>query len=70
MKTPLLLIACLATAVLLAGCAGTDDESTGDDAQSGRELNQDVTIGEGDGSTNMTNETDANSTASSGATGG
>lgn len=68
MKTPLLLIACLATAVLLAGCAGTDNESTGDDAQSGRELNQDVVI-EGD-DTNMTNETDANSTATSGATGG
>jgi len=68
MKTPLLLIACLATAVVLAGCAGGDDaESTGDNGnQTGRELNTDVMVGEGDGSTNAT----ANETGTTGGSSG
>ena len=67
MKTPLLLIACLATAVLLAGCAGTDDESTDGSGDTSRELNTDIQV-EGDDA-NMTNETAANETTT-GSTGG
>lgn len=67
MKTlPLLLVASLATAVVLAGCAGNDDESTGDasggNGQTGRELSTDVSVGGGNetgNSTMETNESDA-----------
>lgn len=64
MKTPLLLIACLVTAVVAAGCASTDDESTDGGNQTGRELNQDVVVEGND--TNMTNETGGTETTTSG----
>lgn len=69
MKTfPLLLVACLSAAVLLAGCAGDDAESTGDDNQSGRELSTDIVVeGDGNATDNSTMETnETNSTSESG----
>lgn len=66
---PLLLVACLSAAVVLAGCAGDDAESMGDandTGQTGRELSTDVTVGGGNGTDNSTmetNETDVNGTS-------
>lgn len=74
MKTfPLLLVACLSAAVVLAGCAGGDTESTGDangNNQTGREISTDITVApnETDNSTMETNET--NSTGDAGTTSG
>lgn len=58
-KFHLLLAACLATSVLVAGCAADDQESTGD--ETGNELNQDVVVGDNGTMDDTTNGTgDAN----------
>lgn len=64
---PLALAACLALAVVLAGCASNDGNEATNGDQSGRELNTDMEVENStDNSTMETNESDMNETTSSG----
>lgn len=58
-RVKIVLVACLVATLALAGCAASDDESTGD---SRSEISTDITVDENESADVDDNETDTNET--------